>query len=61
MQEREISLAEVQEVYESAEITYASKHGDSCLSKEINGRLIKIVVIQGTDRIKTVIDQKEDA
>jgi Domain of unknown function (DUF4258) len=57
MAEREISLAEVQEVYDGAEMTYASKHGDPCLAKQIGGRVIKIVVIQGTDRIKTVIDQ----
>lgn len=60
MHERGISLAEVKEVYEAAEMTYPSPTGDTCLAKLINGRRIKIVVVAGTDRIKTAMVQNRE-
>jgi hypothetical protein len=61
MAEREIDRAEVEEVYESPEITYANEHGHPCFVKTITGRRIKIVAVQGTDLIKTVIDQTDES
>ena len=61
MAERGISLAEVQSVYDGAEITYAGKRGTMCLEREIGGRIIKIVVFVGTDIVKTVIDRTPGA
>jgi hypothetical protein len=59
MAERGIGIADVKRVYERPEMTYDAPNGDHCRSCVIEGRRIKIVVVQGTDRIKTVIDQIE--
>ena len=57
MIERAIDRTEVEAAFQRPDMTYPGKNGTECRVKEIAGRKIKIVVFQGTDRIKTVIDQ----